>query len=476
MSEENIRKRFDVALSFPGERRRFIQKVAEALAQQLHQEQVFYDKWYEAELARVNLDVYLQSIYRDEAELIVVFLCAEYEQKEWCGLEWRAIRDLIKQKHDKKIMLFRFDETVIPGLFSVDGYVDVKRQTAVDVGKLIIERLYLNRQTTSPPPRVLLDTAEIQREQQRQEKEQEKEQTDFPLFRLEGMDKLFGAAPPLIQQPQPIRGDDLRLDLRLEFREAIFGAEKTISFSHLETCGSCVGKGFHENLQGHISCANCNQRGLIQIAKKLQITIPAGVDHGTRLLVSGEGDAGRYEGEAGDLYVYLSVNEDKQFKRDGIDLLSNVEISAEQATSGCKLQINAIKGSCTILIPEMTKHKTVFRVSNFGVPKLGNQTQRGDHLVTILITDSTPDQSAAQGFLSFLDWIPDFTFLDKILTFWTGTDVILTQFQHQFLKVAVLSTVGLAALISIGQDTPKYSPSLNLSSPEVSRPTTTSKP
>ena len=148
MSEENIRnrKRFDVALSFPGDRRRFIQKVAEALAQQLHQKQVFYDRWYEAELARPNLDVYLQSIYRDEAELVVVFLCAQYEEKEWCGLEWRAIRDLIKQKQDKAIMLIRFDKTVIPGLFSIDGYVDAIDRSPEEIANLILQRLPLNKQ------------------------------------------------------------------------------------------------------------------------------------------------------------------------------------------------------------------------------------------------------------------------------------------------------------------------------------------
>lgn len=193
MSEENIRnrKRFDVALSFPGDRRRFIQKVAEVLAQQLHQGQVFYDRWYEAELARPNLDVHLQSIYRDEAELIVVFLCAQYEEKEWCGLEWRAIRDLIKQKQDKAIMLIRFDNTVISGLLSIDSYVDVGKRSSIDIGELIIQRLYLNRQIASPPPPVPLDDAEIQapsdaqKEAEQQAKREPIQREQQPASKLE---------------------------------------------------------------------------------------------------------------------------------------------------------------------------------------------------------------------------------------------------------------------------------------------------
>lgn len=149
MAEENTSsdKRFDVALSFPGEHRSFVRAVAEALAQQLTQERVFYDVWYEAELARPNLDTYLQPIYRDKAELIVIFLCAEYEKKKWCGLEWRAVRDLLSDKQDAAIMPIRFDETIIPGLFGIDGYIDATNRTSVEIGNLILKRLNLNRKT-----------------------------------------------------------------------------------------------------------------------------------------------------------------------------------------------------------------------------------------------------------------------------------------------------------------------------------------
>lgn len=139
------RKRFDIALSFPGEHRSFVKNVADILATQLNRERVFYDAYYEAELARPNLDTYLAEIYHNQAELVVVFLCAEYEQKEWCGLEWRAVRDLLKQKKTAEIMPLRLDDTHITGLFSIDGYIDIKGREPAEVADLIVQRLRLNR-------------------------------------------------------------------------------------------------------------------------------------------------------------------------------------------------------------------------------------------------------------------------------------------------------------------------------------------
>ncbi|MGO9112879.1 MAG: toll/interleukin-1 receptor domain-containing protein [Thermoguttaceae bacterium] len=137
-------KRFRVALSFPGEHRAFVVQVADVLADRLERRRVFYDKYYEAELARPNLDTYLQQIYHDDSDLIAVFLCAEYEKKDWCGLEWRAIRDLIKKRASAAIMPFRFDATTIPGLFSIDGYVEIGKRSPGEVASLILERLEHN--------------------------------------------------------------------------------------------------------------------------------------------------------------------------------------------------------------------------------------------------------------------------------------------------------------------------------------------
>src|SRR5580704_1862424 len=101
-------KRFDVALSFPGEHRTFVEAVAARLSAVLRNEHVLYDKYYEAEFARLNLNVYLPKLYRTQSELIVVFLCPEYEQKQWCKLEWRHIGNLIATIDESRIMLLRY--------------------------------------------------------------------------------------------------------------------------------------------------------------------------------------------------------------------------------------------------------------------------------------------------------------------------------------------------------------------------------
>jgi hypothetical protein len=135
------KKRFRIALSFPGERRAFVEQVATRLGARVGRERVLYDKYYEAEFARPDLDTYLQQLYHEQSELIAVFLCADYERKEWCGLEWRAIRDLIKRRQASTVMPLRFDNTEIPGLFSTDGYVWIGNRTPDDIAKLILERV-----------------------------------------------------------------------------------------------------------------------------------------------------------------------------------------------------------------------------------------------------------------------------------------------------------------------------------------------
>jgi molecular chaperone DnaJ len=222
----------------------------------------------------------------------------------------------------------------------------------------------------------------------------------------------------------PTRGDDLRLDLKLDFKEAIFGGEKEIKISHLETCGACSGSGAKPGTRpttcgtcggtGQVRratrtpfgsftqvsacptcggtgeviedrCDVCGGSGQTQETKKLKITVPAGVDNGTRLRVSGEGDAGLRGGPAGDLYVYLFVSEDATFKRDGINILSELRISYLQAILGCKLEIDTVDGPVELEVPVGTQPGTVLTLDNRGVPKLGNPVSRGDHLITVRV-------------------------------------------------------------------------------------------
>jgi hypothetical protein len=136
-------QKFEIALSFPGEYRDKIRQIAEGLSKTLGNQAIFYDKYYEAELARPNLDDILQSIYKKQSKLVVVFLCAEYENKDWCGLEWRAIKELIKSRKDDAIMLIKledFDISELKGLFSYDGYLDIRGREESEVISLIISR------------------------------------------------------------------------------------------------------------------------------------------------------------------------------------------------------------------------------------------------------------------------------------------------------------------------------------------------
>jgi molecular chaperone DnaJ len=233
-----------------------------------------------------------------------------------------------------------------------------------------------------------------------------------------------GAGTQTRRRGGPVRGDDLRLDLKLDFREAIFGGEKEIRISHLETCTNCSGSGAKPgtrprtcptctgsgqvrratrtpfgsftqvsvcptcNGSGQViedKCEVCSGNGQRQETKKLKITIPAGVDNGTRLRVSGEGDAGMRSGPAGDLYVYLFINEDAEFQREGINILSDVKISYLQAILGCRIEVPTVDGTEELGIPPGTQPGTVLTLENKGVPKLGNPVSRGDHLLTVVV-------------------------------------------------------------------------------------------
>jgi molecular chaperone DnaJ len=149
-------------------------------------------------------------------------------------------------------------------------------------------------------------------------------------------------------------------------------------------------------------CDTCGGSGQMQRTKRLKITVPAGVDNGTRLRVAGEGDAGKRGGPSGDLYVYLFVNPDDTFRRDGIDILSEVEISYLQAILGCRIDVETVEGSEELQIPAGTQPGTVLTLENRGVPRLGNPVSRGDHQITVNINIPTRVSSEEQELLEKL--------------------------------------------------------------------------
>ena len=137
-----FRRRFAIALSFPGERRPLVRDIAHALRNALGESRIFYDEFHKTELSRPNMDLVLQRFYAQESDLVAVFVCGEYSEKEWCGLEWSAIRDLMKNhaRSDEDVMFLRLDRKDLPGLLSIHGYLDIAAMSAREVADALIRR------------------------------------------------------------------------------------------------------------------------------------------------------------------------------------------------------------------------------------------------------------------------------------------------------------------------------------------------
>jgi molecular chaperone DnaJ len=224
------------------------------------------------------------------------------------------------------------------------------------------------------------------------------------------------------------RGRDLRYDLSLEFEQAVFGFEKEINIRRAETCEDCHGTGAAKGRQPQ-TCPQCKgsgqmrfQQGFFSVARtctqcsgtgsiitdpcktcggqttverehKILVKVPAGVEQDTRIRYSGEGEAGRYGGPAGDLYVVLSVKKHKFFERDGDDLHCVMPISFPQAALGTELTIETLEGPETIKIPEGVQSGREFRLRGKGVPHL-NERGKGDLVVEIRV--ATPSKLTKQ--------------------------------------------------------------------------------
>lgn len=239
----------------------------------------------------------------------------------------------------------------------------------------------------------------------------------------------------------PVRGSDLRKDLTLDFREAVFGSDKEIRVNTLETCSNCSGSGAKPGTKAK-TCSTCNGAGQVRRAtrtpfgsftqvsvcptcsgtgqmieekcdvcggngqtqeiKKLKITVPPGVDTGTSLRVPSKGDSGQRGGPPGDLYVHLLVKDDPEFRREGINILSNLKISYLQAILGCRLEVNTVDGPQELVINPGTQPNTVLTLENKGVPRLGNPVSRGDHLITVQIEIPTKLNSEERELLEKL--------------------------------------------------------------------------
>ncbi len=226
----------------------------------------------------------------------------------------------------------------------------------------------------------------------------------------------------------PQRGDDLRLDIELDFEDAVFGLTKEITIDHLETCHKCSGTGAKEGAKpepckacggqgriqqttrtvlGHftqiVTCPHCHGKGTVisdpcpdchgqgrkTTEKKVELKIPAGVDNGSKMRLSHEGDAGINGGIAGDLYIVIHVNPSSYYKRDGINVYTQLNITPAQAVLGDTISIKTLDGEKQVSIPAGIQHGESVKIRGAGVPNISKPSTRGDHIVIVAIKTPT---------------------------------------------------------------------------------------
>ncbi len=210
----------------------------------------------------------------------------------------------------------------------------------------------------------------------------------------------------------PVRGADIRSNISLKFEEAAFGVKKEINVTRNEKCDCCNGSGAKpgskiitcdkcggrgkiqmtqntimgsfstvrtcDKCQGsgkviEIPCEKCSGKGIVKKSRKIEITVPAGIDYGQAISLRGEGDAGTKGGPNGDLYVVMKVLPHKYFKRNGFDISANVRVPFVKMTLGGDIKIPTLEGEMEFNIPEGTTTGTKFRVKDQGIPILNGK-------------------------------------------------------------------------------------------------------
>ncbi len=221
----------------------------------------------------------------------------------------------------------------------------------------------------------------------------------------------------------PLRGEDLRVDLSIVFDEAVFGVEKEIQVPRAETCPQCQGSGaepgttpivcgqckgtgevrrVQQSFLGsfvNIStcpacggsgetistpCSECRGHKRIQTSRRLKIKVPPGIDDGMRIRLAGEGGVGARGGPAGNLYVFVRVEEHPYFQRRGDDIILNLVINVAQAALGDEITIPTVNGEEELRIEPGTQPGHLARLRGRGVPHL-RQSGRGDQIVAIQV-------------------------------------------------------------------------------------------
>lgn len=221
-------------------------------------------------------------------------------------------------------------------------------------------------------------------------------------------------------------GRDIETVIEVDFREAVFGAEKSVTVqlndvcehckgktaepgTKMKQCGTCKGAGRVTSVQRTIlgsfqqartcevchgrgeipekPCTVCQGKGVVRKTKSIKVNIPAGVDNGSTLQLNGEGEAAA-GGRKGNLYVHLQVKPDRRFERRGTTISSGVVIPMADAALGVEVPVETLDGEVKLKVPAGTQSGKVFKLSERGVPYI-NTGRRGDHLVTVTVETPT---------------------------------------------------------------------------------------
>lgn len=232
-------------------------------------------------------------------------------------------------------------------------------------------------------------------------------------------EQFFGGGGGQTDREGRQRGSDLRYDMQISLEEAAFGCEKEIELTKLDSCGVCDGKGaepgsrssscptcggrgqvissrgFFQVSQtcprcrgtGQIiekPCKNCHGEGRVENRSRIKLKIPAGIEDGSRLRSSRNGEAGVRGGSPGDLYVVIHIKEHKVFQREEDNLYCEVPVSFSTAALGGEVRVPTLEGKASLKIPAGTQSGTVFRLRGHGIPTL-NSSSRGDLMVTVMV-------------------------------------------------------------------------------------------
>ena len=233
---------------------------------------------------------------------------------------------------------------------------------------------------------------------------------------------LFGGGGGRRAKNGPTRGQDVQSSLEITFTEAAFGCKKNIDLWVFDNCDQCNGTGAkagtkpetcptcHGSGQARVQqqtmfgamtsvrtcstcggtgkiikekCTRCNGGGRIKVKKTFEVNIPAGIDTGQSIRMSGKGEPGAQGGPNGDLFITVTIRPHPFFSRQGYDVYCSVPISFAQAALGDELEIPTIDGKAQYIIEEGTQTGTRFRLRGKGIPYLRNSNQRGDQYVTV---------------------------------------------------------------------------------------------